>query len=181
MDWELDFPKISKRVLWMARDLDDTRPAAALEANGATLVRGQGKLVDQRTVEVGDERFVARQSLVIANGSTAAIPPISGLDTVDYWTNRQAAVPRELPISLAILGGAPSASSSGRHLPLRLQGFNRRAGPRFLGLEEPRRRRAASAPGGGWHRAFHRRPLRRGREDRLGCPGEIEVRRERRG
>src|SRR5579864_1397206 len=32
IDWEVDFPKISKRVLWMARDLDDRRPAAALEA-----------------------------------------------------------------------------------------------------------------------------------------------------
>jgi pyruvate/2-oxoglutarate dehydrogenase complex dihydrolipoamide dehydrogenase (E3) component len=138
VDWELDFPKISKRVLWMARDLDDTRPAAALEATGATLVRGQGKLVDQRTVEVGDEQFVARQSLVIANGSTAAIPPVSGLDTVDYWTNRQAAVPRELPISLAVLGGGAIGVELG-------QAFARfgckvsiiEAGPRFLGLEEP--------------------------------------------
>jgi pyruvate/2-oxoglutarate dehydrogenase complex dihydrolipoamide dehydrogenase (E3) component len=138
VDWELDFPKISKRVLWMARDLDDTRPAAALEANGAKLVRGQGKLVDQRTVEVGGERFVARKSLVIANGSTAAIPPISGLDTVDYWTNRQAAIPRELPISLAVLGGGAIGVELG-------QAFARfgckvsivEAGPRFLGLEEP--------------------------------------------
>src|SRR5712692_11599510 len=35
VDWDVDFPKVSKRVLWMARDLDDTRPAAALEATGA--------------------------------------------------------------------------------------------------------------------------------------------------
>jgi pyruvate/2-oxoglutarate dehydrogenase complex dihydrolipoamide dehydrogenase (E3) component len=138
VDWELDFPKISKRVLWMARDLDDTRPAAALEATGATLVRGEGKLVDQRTVEVGGERYVARRSVVIANGSTAAIPPITGLDAVDYWTNRQAAVPRELPISLAVLGGGAIGVELG-------QAFARfgckvtviEAGPRFLGLEEP--------------------------------------------
>lgn len=138
VDWELDFPKISKRVLWMARDLDDTRPAAALEATGATLVRGAGKLVDQRTVEVGGERYVARRSVVIANGSTAAIPPITGLDAVDYWTNRQAAVPRELPISLAVLGGGAIGVELG-------QAFARfgckvtviEAGPRFLGLEEP--------------------------------------------
>src|SRR6058998_288780 len=66
--WEVDFPKVSKRVLWMARDLDDTRPAAALEATGAKLVRGEGELVDQRTVKVGDERYVARKAIVIANG-----------------------------------------------------------------------------------------------------------------
>jgi pyruvate/2-oxoglutarate dehydrogenase complex dihydrolipoamide dehydrogenase (E3) component len=138
VDWDLDFPKISKRVLWMARDLDDTRPAAALEATGATLVRGEGKLVDVRTVEVAGERYVARQSMVIANGSTAAIPPIPGLDSVDYWTNRQAAIPRELPISLAVLGGGAIGVELG-------QAFARfgskvtviEAGPRFLGLEEP--------------------------------------------
>ena len=138
VDWELDFPKVSERVLWMARDLDDTRPAAALEATGAKLVRGKGELVDQRTVKVGDERYVARKAIVIANGSTASIPPIPGLESVEYWTNRQAAIPRELPISLAVLGGGAIGVELG-------QAFARfgskvtiiEAGPRFLGLEEP--------------------------------------------
>ena len=138
VEWDVDFPKVSKRVLWMARDLDDTRPAAALEATGAKLFRGEGKLVDLRTVHVGSEQLVARRSVVIANGSTAAIPPITGLDTVAYWTNRQAAVPRELPATLAVLGGG----AVGVELA---QAFARlgskvtviEAGPRFLGLEEP--------------------------------------------
>ena len=78
VDWEVDFPKVSKRVYWMARELDDTRPAAALEATGARLVRGEGKLIDPRTVEVGGERLVARLAVVVANGGTAAIPPIPG-------------------------------------------------------------------------------------------------------
>ena len=43
VEWTVDFPKVSKRVLWMARDLDDRRPAAAMEATGAKLVRGEGK------------------------------------------------------------------------------------------------------------------------------------------
>jgi pyruvate/2-oxoglutarate dehydrogenase complex dihydrolipoamide dehydrogenase (E3) component len=138
VDWDVDFPKVSKRVLWMARDLDDTRPAAALEATGAKLVRGEGKLVDLRTVEVGGEQFVARKAVVIANGSTAAIPPIDGLDKVKYWTNRQAAIPRELPGRLVVLGGG----AVGVELA---QAFARvgskvtivEAGPRFLALEEP--------------------------------------------
>jgi pyruvate/2-oxoglutarate dehydrogenase complex dihydrolipoamide dehydrogenase (E3) component len=138
VEWDVDFAKVSKRVLWMARDLDDTRPAAALEATGAKLFRGEGKLVDLRTVHVGSEQLVARKAVVIANGSTAAIPPIPGLDTVHYWTNRQAAVPRELPDRLAVLGGGPIGVELG-------QAFARlgskvtiiEAGPRFLGLEEP--------------------------------------------
>jgi len=138
VEWELDFPKVSKRVLWMARDLDDTRPAAALQSTGATLVRGSGKLTDHKTVEVAGERYVARKAVVIANGSTASIPPIPGLDSVEYWTNRQATLPRELPISLAVLGGGAIGLELG-------QAFARfglkvtiiEAGPRFLGLEEP--------------------------------------------
>src|SRR6185436_9206743 len=105
VEWNVDFPKVSTRVLWMARNLDDSRPAAAMEATGATLFRGAGKLADVRTVVVGNEQLIARRAVVIANGSTAAIPPIPGLETVEFWTNRQAAIPTELPASLAILGG----------------------------------------------------------------------------
>src|SRR5437868_30084 len=105
VEWTVDFPKVAKRVLWMARNLDDSRPAAAMEATGARLFRGDGKLTDPRTVTVGGEKLIARRSVVIANGSTAAIPPIPGLDTFEFWTNRQAAIPSELPASLAILGG----------------------------------------------------------------------------
>src|SRR5256714_1405994 len=138
VDWAVDFPKVSTRVLWMARNLDDSRPAAAMEATGARLVRGEGKLIDQRTVEVGNEQIFARRAVVVANGSTAAIPPIPGLDSVDFWTNRQGAIPEELPVSLAILGGGAIGIELG-------QAFARlgckvtliEAGPTFLGLEEP--------------------------------------------
>ena len=82
VEWAVDFPRVSKRALWMARDLDDARPAAAVEATGARLVRGEGKLTDLRTVAVGSEQLVARRGVVIATGSTAAIPPIPGLHTV---------------------------------------------------------------------------------------------------
>ena len=138
VEWSVDFPKVSKRVLWMARDLDDTRPAAAMEATGAKLFRGEGKLTDLRTVALGDEPLIARRAVVIANGSTAAIPPIPGLDTVDFWTNRQAAIPKELPVSLAILGGGAIGVEMGQafaRLGCRVTVIE--AGPTFLGLEEP--------------------------------------------
>jgi pyruvate/2-oxoglutarate dehydrogenase complex dihydrolipoamide dehydrogenase (E3) component len=138
VEWTVDFPKVSKRVLWMARNLDDSRPAAAMEANGAKLFRGEGTLTDLRIVAVGSEQLIARRAVIIANGSTAAIPPIPGLDAVEFWTNREAAIPSELPGSLAILGGGPIGLELG-------QAFARlgskvtviEAGPTLLGLEEP--------------------------------------------
>ena len=134
----IDFPKVSTRVLWMARNLDDSRPAAAMKATGATIFRGEGTLTDPRTVDVGGDQLGARRAVVIANGGRAAIPPIPGLDQVEFWTNRQAAIPRELPATLAILGGGAIGTELG-------QAFARlgskvtviEAGPRYLGLEEP--------------------------------------------
>jgi pyruvate/2-oxoglutarate dehydrogenase complex dihydrolipoamide dehydrogenase (E3) component len=138
VDWTVDFPKVSKRVRWMARDLDDTRPAAAMEATGARLFRGEGKLTDLRTVVVGSEQLTARRAVVIANGSTAAIPPIPGLDGIEFWTNRQATLPSDQPAALVILGGGAIGLELG-------QAFARfgskvtviEAAPTFLGLEEP--------------------------------------------
>lgn len=138
VEWTVDFPKVSTRVLWMARNLDDSRPAAAMQATGATLFRGEGTLTDVRTVAVGGDQLVARRAIVIANGSTAAIPPIPGLDTVDFWTNRQAAIPKELPVSLAILGGGAVGVELGQafaRLGSRVTVIE--AGRTFLGLEEP--------------------------------------------
>jgi pyruvate/2-oxoglutarate dehydrogenase complex dihydrolipoamide dehydrogenase (E3) component len=138
VEFSVDFPKVSKRVLWMARDLDDSRPAAALEATGARLFRGEGRLTDLRTVEVGSERLIARRAVVIANGSTAVIPAIAGLDTVELWTNRQAAIPRELPATLAILGGGAIGVELGQafaRLGSKVTVIELR--PMFLGHEEP--------------------------------------------
>ena len=138
VDFTVDFPKISKRVHWMARDLDDSRPAAALQAAGAKLFRGEGRVTDLRTIEVGGDRLTARRGLVIANGSTAAIPPIPGLQTVDFWTNRQAAIPTELPASLAILGGGAIGIELGQafaRLGARVTMIE--ASATFLGNEEP--------------------------------------------
>ncbi len=138
VEWTVDFPKVATRVLSMASNLEDREHAAALEANGATLFRGEGRLADPGTVEVRGETLVARRAVVIANGSTAVIPPIPGLETVEFWTNRQAVVPTELPASLAILGGGAIGVELG-------QAFARlgskvtviEASPTFLGHEEP--------------------------------------------
>jgi pyruvate/2-oxoglutarate dehydrogenase complex dihydrolipoamide dehydrogenase (E3) component len=138
IEWTVDFPKVSQRVLWMARHLDDSRPAAALEAAGARLFRGEGKLMDERTVTAGREQLIARRAVVIANGSTALVPGIPGLESVKFWTNRQATLPSELPATLAILGAGAMGVELG-------QAFARlgakvtviEAGARFLGNEEP--------------------------------------------
>ncbi|MEO6798095.1 MAG: NAD(P)/FAD-dependent oxidoreductase [Candidatus Dormibacter sp.] len=107
VEWQVDFPKIAKRTHWMARDLDDTNAAKAIQANGARLLRGEARLTGQRTVEVGGRPLQAKKAVIIASGAEPATPSIPGLEGVEYWTNREAVMTPALPASLIVLGGGP--------------------------------------------------------------------------
>ena len=61
VEWTVDFPKISKRVLWMARDLDDSNAAKAIAGDGVELIRGEAHLTGPRTVTVGGRTLTARK------------------------------------------------------------------------------------------------------------------------
>jgi pyruvate/2-oxoglutarate dehydrogenase complex dihydrolipoamide dehydrogenase (E3) component len=54
-----------------------------------------------------DGRELEYDRLVIATGSAPVIPPIPGVESVDYWTNEQATETLEPPGSLLVLGGGP--------------------------------------------------------------------------
>lgn len=49
----------------MARDLDDTNAAKAIEANGARLLRGEAGLTGRRTVEVGGRTLEAGRAFAL--------------------------------------------------------------------------------------------------------------------
>lgn len=76
---------------------------------GVTVVTGEGEILSPTTpeeysVKVGEETYTAPR-LLLASGSETSIPPIPGLDTVDYWTSREALESKELTKSIAIIGG----------------------------------------------------------------------------
>ncbi|MEV6522802.1 NAD(P)/FAD-dependent oxidoreductase [Longispora sp. NPDC051575] len=72
---------------------------------GGTFLRGRGQLTGPGRVRVGSEEYEATKGVVIATGTTPAIPPIPGLADSPYWTNRDAIEAAELPASLTVLGG----------------------------------------------------------------------------
>lgn len=114
VEWTVDFAKISERANWMARYADDTKATESLEKDGATVIRGEGHLVGPATVTVGDRTLTARRGIVIGTGTAAAVPRISGLDAIPYWTNREATLTRELPRSLLVLGSGPIGAELGQ-------------------------------------------------------------------
>jgi pyruvate/2-oxoglutarate dehydrogenase complex dihydrolipoamide dehydrogenase (E3) component len=102
---EVDVQRIFAWRDWVA-ERDDSSQVEWLASQNAELIRGDGVAVDDGVVSVDDEAL-QYDRLVIATGSSPAIPPIEGLDSVDYWTNVEATETLEVPERLLVLGGGP--------------------------------------------------------------------------
>ena len=99
----LNPPEVLARRDSFAHDWKDDRQVAWLNSAKIDLVRGHGKIVGERLVQVGDTTLHARQAVVIATGTTAAVPAV--LAGVNPWTSREATSAHAVPGRLAIVGG----------------------------------------------------------------------------
>src|SRR5262245_49621297 len=134
----LDAAAVLSRRDEVIANLDDSGQVPWLEGRGVTLVRGRGRLAGERRVVVADEELVARTAVVVATGSTPAIPPIPGLREARPWTNIEITTATSVPRRLAILGGgvvgaemATAWAGLGSHVTLVHRG------ERLLEREEP--------------------------------------------
>jgi pyruvate/2-oxoglutarate dehydrogenase complex dihydrolipoamide dehydrogenase (E3) component len=99
-----------ERVFWWRDQVtdgrDDSWHADWLAEQRAELVRGEARVAGPGVVEVG-ERELEYDALVVATGSSPAVPPIDGLEDAGYWTSREAVWADHVPESIAVLGGGP--------------------------------------------------------------------------
>src|SRR6184192_3597115 len=101
-----DWTPVARRIRDVATDNWNDRVAVErFERKGGHFVRGAGKLAGPGKVSVNGTTYEASRAIVIATGTSPAVPPIPGLDRVTYWTNREAVKVEQLPESLIILGG----------------------------------------------------------------------------
>ncbi|MGW5385336.1 dihydrolipoyl dehydrogenase family protein [Nocardia sp. NPDC003963] len=99
----------------MSADWDDRDQVAWLESAGITLIRGHGRITGTRRVEVQTPdgpvvHLTARHAVAVCTGSRAALPPLSGLDSVRAWTSREATSARAVPARLAVVGAGVVAA-----------------------------------------------------------------------
>lgn len=101
-----DWAPVAARIRAEATDdWDDKVAVERFEGKGGRFVRGTGRLEGPDRVAVDGTVLEARRGIVVATGTKAAAPPISGLDELDFWTNREAVEAETLPESLLVLGG----------------------------------------------------------------------------
>ena len=122
---------------------DDAGQVRWAEDTGIDVMRGRGRLAGVRTVEVtaadGSVRTIyARRAVVLATGTTAAIPPVPGLVQARPWISRDATNLVEVPGRVAIVGGGVVGCEAATWLSaLGAEVTIIQHGPRLLPRSEP--------------------------------------------
>ena len=132
----VDFARVHDHVHGVIAGIAPNDSVERFEGLGVNVIKAPARFVDARTVAAGDHRIRARR-FVIATGSSPAVPPIPGLDTVPYLTNETVFDRRTAPEHLIVIGGGPigvELAQAHRHLGVRvtvLEMFN------VLGKDDP--------------------------------------------
>jgi pyruvate/2-oxoglutarate dehydrogenase complex dihydrolipoamide dehydrogenase (E3) component len=106
----VDVEAVFRRRDALASGWDDTAHLIPMvEKSGADIVRGVGKIIGEKKVEVenGQERIEleARHAVAICTGSEPIIPHIPGLAEAKPWGPREATSSSAVPEHLIIIGG----------------------------------------------------------------------------
>jgi dihydrolipoamide dehydrogenase len=106
----LDVQAVLERRDRFTHNHDDSGQVKWAANHGMDVIRGRGRLVAEKSVEVvaGDgatRTIAARHAVIIATGTTASVPPIEGLREANPWTSRDVTNLREVPARVAVIGG----------------------------------------------------------------------------
>lgn len=103
-DFKADSKKIMSDVNSVIKKVYSYETPETLEDQGINFIQGEAHFKDASTIQVGENSFSAK-SIIIATGSSPFIPPIPGIENIDYLTNESLFRLEELPSSMIILGG----------------------------------------------------------------------------
>ncbi|MFC3499672.1 dihydrolipoyl dehydrogenase family protein [Micromonospora krabiensis] len=112
---DLDASAVLRRRDSFTANWSDDGQVAWLDSAGIALYRGQGRISAERVVEVTGAdgaaiSLTARHAVVVATGSGALVPDVTGLRESAPWTSREAAAASEVPGRLAVIGGGVVAT-----------------------------------------------------------------------
>jgi pyruvate/2-oxoglutarate dehydrogenase complex dihydrolipoamide dehydrogenase (E3) component len=132
-----DFAAVMERMRGLRADLSAVDGADRFRRLGVDVFFGEAHFEGRDSVRVGEARLSFRRA-ILATGARAAVPPIPGLDTVEWLTNETVFSLTTLPDQLLVLG----AGAIGCELAQAFARFGSRVtllemAERPLPLEEP--------------------------------------------
>lgn len=103
---KVDFGAVKDHVAAVIAEIAPVDSQERFEGLGCTVIRAMARFTSPNEVQAGDHVIRARR-FVLATGSRAMVPPITGIESVPYLTNETIFALRERPEHLLILGGGP--------------------------------------------------------------------------
>ncbi len=110
---EIDISRVMASVQSVIKTIAVHDAVERFEKMGVHVISGIASFEDRDTLKVDHQRIQARR-FVIATGSSAAIPPIPGLDRIQFYTNETIFNLNENPKHLIIIGGGPISCELGQ-------------------------------------------------------------------
>lgn len=112
---EIDFRKVIEHVHEIRDEIyEDADAPENFEAMGIEVVDGMAYFTDSHSINIeldnGETRVVTSKYFLICTGASAFVPPISGIEEVEYLTNESLFEIDELPEELLIIGAGPIGS-----------------------------------------------------------------------
>ena len=108
-DAKFDFAEVMERVQRVIRQIEPHDSIERYNGLGVDIVIGEARITSPWTVEVNGNTIRTR-NIVVATGGQPFVPPIEGIDQVDYYTSDNLWDLRDKPSRLAVLGGGPIGS-----------------------------------------------------------------------
>jgi len=108
----VDFPAIMERMRNMRTKEQEHELKGIHQVKNFTYYLGEGHFVEDYFIEVNGEK-IGGKKFVLCTGARPLIPPIRGIDTVDFLTNESVLDLKEKPESIIIIGGGYIAAEYG--------------------------------------------------------------------
>ncbi len=105
-DVDFDFAEVMQRVQRVIETVAPNDSVERYESLGVEVIKGEARITSPWSVEVG-KRTLTTRSIVVAAGGRPLVPPIPGIEDIDYLTSENLWELRELPERLVVLGGGP--------------------------------------------------------------------------
>jgi dihydrolipoamide dehydrogenase len=133
----IDFQKILSRMHRVV-DEDSGQQARAVEASPRiTWYKDTGEFIADYTMQIGDQT-VKGNKIFIVSGARPGIPPIKGIDKVDYLTNETVLQLQTPPVDMIVVGGGYIAAEYGHFFAsIGTQVTILQRSPRLVPAEEP--------------------------------------------
>ena len=103
---EFEFAEVMERVQRVIAKIEPHDSVERYTGLGVDVIEGEARIVSPWSVEVNG-RTITTRNIIVATGARPFIPPIEGIETVQYYTSDNLWEMRQQPRKLVVMGGGP--------------------------------------------------------------------------